>query len=187
MHGNKNVLASQGELKLKAEQLKKAYQKLSAAPYTAKYQREYFESFPNSFVLFNNLFGYSSQASIGKGFNPGPLYNEAQSYVNSFFNLNLIDTVEYYNRIIDIGINGKWYADGVNYFKNGMELKIKKDIDVFVKLLSKRSDSEVKSFWFFYFDGPHPSNAIPSEFDGIITTSPKMYSIIEMAHKEVLK
>ena len=130
---NSNVQDNEPDIKEKAEQLKKTYQKLSTSPYTEKYQQEYFEAFPNTFLLFNKLFGYSDKEPLGEptaDFN-SPLNKEAESYVDAFFKLTGIEKTLYYNRIIDISINGRWYADGVNYFKHGMEEKVNGDINLF--------------------------------------------------------
>jgi hypothetical protein len=42
---NKTVTDTQRNIKKKAEQLKKAYQKLSSSSYTKKYEQEYLEAF----------------------------------------------------------------------------------------------------------------------------------------------
>ena len=90
---NTDVTDTLPNIKDKATQLKKAYQKLSSSPYTIKYQQEYFGAFPNSFELLNHLFGYSDKEPLGKpisDFN-SPLQKEAELYVTTFFTLNDIE------------------------------------------------------------------------------------------------
>ncbi|HAF28642.1 MAG TPA: hypothetical protein DCG75_06300 [Bacteroidales bacterium] len=184
---NSNVQDNEPDIKQKAEQLKKSYQKLSSSPYTAKYQQEYFEAFPNAFLLFNKLFGYSDKEPLGEptsDFN-SPLYNEAYLYVEAFFKLTGIEKTLYYNRIINISINGRWYADGVSHFQHGMKEKVKADINVFCELLSKRSEKEIKSFWYFYFDSPHPIKEIPEELQKIKEIDSKIFPLMVLALKEV--
>jgi hypothetical protein len=188
MHRNvekTNAQADQKEVKQKAEQLKKKYEKLSSSPYTAKYEQEYFEAFPNSFALFNSLFGYTNGEQMGKEFKAGPLYNEAESYVSAFFNVHAIEKSKYYNRMIDISINGRWYADGVNYFKHGMEDKVKSDLNLLSELLSKHSDKEIKSFWYFYFDGPHPAKELQEELQKVNEINSRIFTLMEVALKKV--
>ena len=184
---NTNVTDTLTNIKEKTEQLKKAYQKLSSSPYTIKYEQEYFEAFPNSFISFNHLFGYSDKEPLGEPTSDfdSPLYNEAYLYVEAFFKLTGIPKTQYYNCMIDISINGRWYADGVNYFHHGMQDKLKLDTDVFLELLSKRSDKEIKDFWYFYFDSPHPAKELPEELQRIKQSESRIYSLMELALKEV--
>jgi hypothetical protein len=86
--------------------------------------------------------------------------------------------------MIDVSINGRWFADGVNYFKHGMQEKLKADIHVFCELLSKRSEKDIKSFWYFYFDGPCPVKETLEELKIIKKIDRKMYSLMEIALKE---
>lgn len=169
------------------EQLKNAYQKLSSSPSKLEYQQEYFDFFPSTFTTFNNLFGYSNNDPWGNSINDfsSPLYNEAETYIFTFFSLDRIDKVLFYNRIINISINGRWYADGVNYFKHNLEDTIKKNKDYFFTILSKRSDKEIKSFWYFYFDGPHPINTFPTEFDEVKVKDTRMYTLMVESLKSV--
>ncbi|MBX7204457.1 MAG: hypothetical protein K1X81_03435 [Bacteroidia bacterium] len=184
---NANVADTQLNGIKKAEQLKRAYQKVSSSPYTIKYQQEYFAAFPNTFNLFNHLFGYSDKDPLGEpvsDFN-SPLYNKAYLYVEAFFKLTVIPKNQYYNRMIDISINGRWYADGVGYFQHAMQEKLKSDTSVFLELLAKRSDKEIKSFWYFYFDGPHPVKELPDELQKLRGTVNRIFLLMELALKEV--
>jgi hypothetical protein len=167
----------------KAEQLIKAFQELSSSRFTVKSQQNYFEAFPNNFVLFNMLFGYSDKEPFGEPTTEFErlLYKEAESFIPTFFKLNGIDKTQYYNRIIDISINGRWYADGVNYFQHGMVEKVNGDLNLFCKLLSKRGKKEIISFWYFYFDGPHPIKQIPKELQNVKRNNPKLFYLIELA------
>jgi hypothetical protein len=184
---NRGMTETQPDLKEKATQLKKAYQKLSSSPYTIKYQQEYFDAFPNSFELFNHLFGYTDKEPLGEPNNDfnSPLKNEAELFVPIFFTLNGIERTKYCNRIIDVSINARWYADGVNYFQHGMQEKVKTDLSLFLELLSKRSEKEAKNFWYFYFDSPHPIKEMPEELQKVKEIDSKMFPLIELALKEV--
>lgn len=184
---NANITDTLPNVKEKAEQLKKAYLKLSSSPYTTTYQQEYFEAFPNTFMLLNKLFGYSDKEPLGKpisDFN-SPLQKEAELYVTTFFTLNDIEHTLFYDRIIDISINGRWYADGVNYFQHGMQEKVRADINMFCELLSRHNEKEIKGFWYFYFDSPHPIKEIPQELQKVKEIDIRMFSLMELALIEV--
>ena len=182
---NTKIQDNQSDIKQKAEQLKKAYLILNSSPSTIKYEKEYFKTFPNSFVLLNSLFGYSDKEPMGPESREGPLYNEADLYIEAFFKLNGIEKTQYYNRIIDICINGRWYADGVNYFRHGMKDMVKSDINLFSELLSKRTNKEIKGFWYFYLDEPYPPKKLPVELKKVKEINGRIYSLMELALKEV--
>jgi hypothetical protein len=171
----------------RATQLKRAYKRLSYALYKAECDQEYFEAFPSTFLLFNHLFGYSDKDPFGESsydFN-SPLSDDAQEYVAAFFSLDDIDKAKYASRIIDLSINGRWYADGVTYFQHGMTARVNEDLGLFCQLLSKRSDGEIKSFWYFYFDGPHPIERLPEELQKVRKLGPRVFSLMQTALKEV--
>ena len=168
-----------------ADQLKKEYKKLSSNPNVVEFQEDYFNAFPNSFQIFNSLFGYSDKDPFGNETFVSPLYKESEGYIDVFFKLNKIEKTRYFNRIIDISINGRWYADGVSYFKHRMEEKINEDINLFSKLLIIRDDMEIQKFWYFYFDGPHPIKTLPDELQKVKEINGRLFLIMELALKEV--
>ncbi len=176
---------SQQVLRIRVEEIKNAYGKLSNSPYTNKYQKEYFDVFPNSFRLLNNLFGYSNGYPFGAESFDSPLQKEALPYIRAFFKLDGIDTIEYFNRIIDISLNGRWYVDAITYFQSGSQEKILNELDVFIEILSKRKDAEIKSFWYFYFDGPIPDKTIPPKLLRVKDINSKMYVLMEQSLRQV--
>jgi len=182
---NTNIQDNRQDVEIKAERLKKAYQNLSSFPHLLKYEKEYFDAFPSSFGLFNRIFGDINKEPMEAKFEPGPLYNESDLYIEAFFNLNGVEKTQYYNRIIEICMNGRWDADAVNYFKYGTQNKVKADINLFSKLLLKRSDKEIIGFWYFYFDGPHPAKKIPDELQKVKKINSRLYSLMELALKKV--
>ncbi len=183
----KPIQEKQLDIKQRAEQLKKVYQKLSSTASLKIFEQEYFDSFPNSFLVLNNLFGYTDKNPMGKEFKPGPLYDESMLYTEAFFKLNQIEESHYCNKIIDISINGRWYADGINYFQNGMKDKFRADINSFCELLLKRNDKDIRAFWFFYFDGPHPPDKLPGELSQIKQINQRIYKLMGEGLTEVQK
>jgi hypothetical protein len=90
---NSNNQDIEKEAKQKAEQLKRSYQKLASSPLTEEYQLEYFEQFPNTFLLLNKLFGYSLNEPYRDTPDNfiSPLHDEADLYIEVFFKLNVIE------------------------------------------------------------------------------------------------
>ena len=178
---NEDVKLSELSIEQKAEQLKSIYQKLTSS-HSTTYEKEYFEAFPESFESLNELYG-----NIGakNDFIAAPLYDDSYQHVEAFFNLSTIDKTSYYNRIIDVCSEGEWDADAVNKFKHGTHKKVEGDIEVFCELLSKRKDQDIKSFWFFYFDGPVPKKEIPEELKRVEQIDKRIFTLMQQALKDV--
>lgn len=171
-------------------QLTEAFQKLLAFPRDKDIEQAYFIAFPKTFDVFNTLFGYSNGDPLGApdADFTSPLYDEALQYVDSFFTLSVIDKEAHCNRIIDISLKGRWYADAVNYFQQGMREAFKKDVPLFSRLLSQRDDQAVKSFWYFYFDSPHPVKKLPENLlDEVSRSDKRVASFMKNGLEEVQK
>lgn len=175
---------SQESLVEKEKKIKNAYYMLTVSK-NKEYDKEYFEVFPNSFTSFVELFGNRGSNDTLLKFDPGPLYNESHLYINEFFNLSTIDKNDYSNKVFDLCIGGIWDADAVNILKHNIQRYVKKNLNIFCELMSKRSNSEVKSFWHFYFDGPHSPNKLPEELETIKTINKQIYTLMQEALKEV--
>ena len=182
MTGDTTVLKSediQDSVMRKAEQLKTLYPKLSSS-YEGMYDYEYFRVFPKSFKMLNALFGYSDDPLGRVEFDENrPLYDVHMEYIGAFFKLD-IKKKEHYKRVIEISLNGRWYADGINYFQHGMREKLKQDLELFCELLSGYTDKEIQSFWYFYFDGPHPADTIPEELEKVKQINERIYRLMEV-------
>ena len=124
---------------------------------------------------------------MGNEFNYAPLYEEAHQFIITFYNLTTIDEKDLLQKVINICINGRWYADGVNYFQHGMQEKIKNNLIVFCELLSAREDDEIKSFWHFYFDGPIIAKEIPEELQKLEQIDNRVYILMKQELKEMQK
>lgn len=164
------------------EQLRVVYQKLTIS-YGKAHELEYFDAFPNSFGSFVEIFGNLSEDS--KGFKPAPLYDESHLYVQAFFKLSSIDRSVYFNKIINVCVGGNWDSDAISHFQHEMKIMINQSFESFNHSLSKRSDNEIKSFWHFYFDGPHPPENLPKELEQIKELNEQVYFLMMSALKEV--
>jgi hypothetical protein len=163
-----------------AKKLTRVYQKLKLFPHNAKNQQMYFDVFPNTFTSLNCLFGYPLDFK-------SPLEDSSYDYIKMFFNLEVIEKTKYFNKMIDISIDGKWDSDGVSYFMMGLYEKMESDVDIFVELLSKRTDRDIKSFWYFYLDTPAPNPEMPNELWVIEKKNSRVYQLMKASLKDVQK
>ena len=165
-------------IKQKAKRLQVIYSKLSQTSYM-KYERAYFKAFPESFEAFQAIFGFYPE-DPNKGF----LYDSSRFYINKFFKLK-IPKENFYSKVVGIAINGKWDADAVSYFQGALRYNVKRNEKLFARLLSKRSKADIKSFWYFYFDGPHPPDKIPNELNKFKQIDPDLYKLIKQSFAKV--
>ncbi len=108
----------------------------------------FMRAFPVSFEEMNQIFGYNNEK--------GALYGRGE-IIKYFANLTIPEEQEYYDKFINICINGKWDADNIrNAF--GIHHRILNDTERICEILDKRSDKELQTVFRFIFDGPHPKN-----------------------------
>lgn len=137
----------------------------------------YFQTLPNNFNDFRLIFGYRLD-SITNEFSEGPLYNESYNHImNILFTLDdKVEVKKYYCKIINISLNGKWQADGVNFFSGLVGYKLRQKPKVFFDILDKKSDEEINSFWKFYIDGPHGAKRLDG-LDSMVKGYPRISNI----------
>ncbi len=167
-------------LAIKAKKLKRLYLLCTSSQVNVDiYQRQFFDEFPATFSELNDLYGYSSKASI--------LYFDAEKHIARFFNnLNSVNDTLYYQKIIGIAINGRWDADAINYFQHGLKEHVENKPELTVYILQKLSEEKMKSFWLFYFDAPHPSKKIPDSLQRIQAMDNNIYNFMINAHNAAL-
>ena len=167
-------------------QLKKTYQQLVDRP-TAANERAYFEAFPPTFAMLNAMFGYG-EVIEGQEYGPAPLYGyQFEFYVDTFFNLSTVGQINFYNRLIDIGSEGKWDADTISHFQNWQIEIVKNNLTDFCPCLAKREDDVIKGFWYFYFDRPHPPQTISQALQSVKQLDGHIYQLMEAALKDTHK
>jgi hypothetical protein len=114
---------------------------------------KFFCAFPNSFLEMQNIFGFSPDIGAAILYD----YPNGEKVIEYFAKLNSISKEIYYNKYINICIDGVWEADNiVEAF--GFADRLKNDTKAACIALSKRSNKEIKSVFHFIFDGPHPNN-----------------------------
>lgn len=166
----------------KAEILKGLYSKAVSESGT-EYQKQFFEAFPSSFSLFNKIYGFEDDTD---GFNPNILYDVHLSHLNLFCSLKKsVNKKAFYKKIIILGINGHWQADAVGFLQHCTRETIKEDLPLTIEILENYSNEDIKSFWYFLFDGPHPSAAIPIDVEKIRGINSQIADLAEEAFREV--
>lgn len=118
----------------------------------------FFCAFPNSFDEMQELFGFDRI----KGAAPLYDYPIGKHIIEHFAQLNSIDKEIYYNKFINICIDGVWEADNIRE-AFGFADRIVSDSDAACLALSLRTDQEVISVFHFIFDGPIPHNKFNEE------------------------
>jgi len=170
---------------LKAKQLKRLYllSTASSKEVSYNYREQFFKEFPNTFNQLLKLYGYDNKNS-----KPNILYYEAPNHILKLFNnLSEVNDTLYYRKIIQISIGGRWDADAVNYFQNGLRHRILDNPELAVYVLKHTPHDKVKSFWYFYFDGAHPKKEIPEQLKRIRSIDSEIYNLMIVAQDEVLK
>jgi hypothetical protein len=178
------------EIKRKADRLRQIYKEaILGSPIKTTYERKFFDEFPSDFKTFFSLYGYDGVVDdLGShGSKHHILTDESFEHVFLFNRIESIPNEEYYTKLINLSIGGYWQGDGVNYLNYGLRERVKTDHKLTCELLSKRTNKEIQSFWYFYFDGPHPSKDIPSDLQDIKRINSKIYSLMKKALTEVNK
>lgn len=122
------------------EQLKKAYEKRD--------YKSFFKLFPNTYYELLNFYGYSD--SLGEQ----PFYSLYEKHINYLFqHKNSISPEIFAEKVYSIAENGLWDADAVGLFQVNLSQFIIYKPNIFIKILTAKSEKEVKSFWHFVFDG----------------------------------
>lgn len=163
----------------KAKVLRNLYSK---AEIDNQYQKQFFEAFPASFSLFCQLYGYDEKGKLNI------LYEESLPHIRLFCGLDdIVDKEKYYKKLISLGINGHWQADAVNYLQHWTLKKVKENLPLTIATLENYSDEEIKSFWYFLFDGHHPSETIPIDISKVRNTSNHIADLAKEAFLKVHK
>jgi hypothetical protein len=145
------------------------------------YKQQFFNAFPNTFKELNEIYGYETNK-------PSPLYFEVEHHIYELFNnLNNINDTLYYRKIISIAIGGRWDADAINIFQEGLRNRILNNPELAFYILKRMPDDKISSFWYFYFDTIHPKKEIPGVLLKTQNVNKHIYDLMIEAQKQVLK
>jgi len=176
---------SADSIESKAKKLKQYYllSKSKTAEVADMYEQKFFEEFPDNFNELNELYGDNEQRKKAAILN-----DEVENHIYKLFNnLKSINDTAYYKKIIRIAIGGKWDADAVNIFQNGLMNRVVNKPELTVFILRKMSQDSIKSFWYFYFDGPLPKKHFDPSLKKIKVIDKKIYGLMMESYDEVLK
>ncbi len=168
------ALGQTAKQKAVARKLKEYYPKSINNSDSLKYQRLFFDSFPNNFSDFKAIYDHPWSLDTGQIF--------------FFFELENVPERELYQKIINISIGGRWNADAVNFFQSGLRDKVFANPKLTFDLLKNKPDAEIKSFFFFFYHSIHPLyKKIPGELTKMKSYNGRIYRLMEKGLKDALK
>lgn len=135
--------------------------------FESKNEDSFLYQFPKDFDCFRVYFGWDNIND-----KPQYLYNEANDYIDYWFNL-LNKHKQHEKDLISICEHGSWEPDAVNYLQDKTIQFIKNKKKYY--LINELSDEDAKSVLFFLFDKPQPK--LDAEFTSKLTLKKK--NIIE--------
>ncbi len=137
-------------IKEQVEQLTLYYNSIQEGKEEIKNEYLFFCYFPNSFERMKQVFGFDNKDGAA------PLYYSGE-YIELFYHLNKIERNTYYDKYINICINGVWEADNISECFGLFNKFFTQDVNILIKILNNKSEREIRSVFRFLFDGPHPS------------------------------
>ncbi|MDY0988687.1 Bacterial SH3 domain protein [Flavobacterium sp. ACN2] len=145
--------------------------------------KAFFQNFPKDYDQFVKDFGWNDNLDTSY-----TLYNESTDYIDRFFAILSKDkTNKSLTSIIDIGIDGKYQADGVNYFKFNIEKLFTKNPSLVCNLLKNRRPDDIDSFWYFYLDSPQPLTSVPDYLQSLKNECGNVFISLEKQLKIIQK
>lgn len=125
----------------------------------ATFEQLFLKEYPNSFEEYEKLYGYDRDSGAA------PLYYN-MNHVMLFASLEQVDKRAYYNKYLNISVNGIWDADNIQDF--GIYRYMLNDPEIMLDVMDERSNKEIISIMRYVFDGPHPDN-YQEKFDTLIS------------------
>ena len=121
--------------------LNRAYRDLKSLP--ANYEREkaFFEAFPSSWMEFILTYHWRSNM----------MYDLDYDHIAVLGNLKFIPDTIYCDKLIFLGVGGKWESDAPNYLQEALHKVMDKKADVFFARLSLQHRGFQLRFWQYYW------------------------------------
>ena len=103
----------------------------------------------------------------------------------------VVPTEIYYEKLLSLGVDGFWDADDVNFLGMHINMLVFQDLPLAVKVLEKKSDDEIVSFWYYLYDGPHPEHEQKQAFfkstsQELMPLSPRIAGLLQRAYDQLL-
>jgi hypothetical protein len=175
---DQNVVLSDSvnQLIQQADTLKKYYNLLIENPTDEQFKMLFFEAFPCDFEALHAIYGNKYLEERIDGL---PVENFFE-HIERFYSLSQhIDQKTFYQKIINVSLGGNWEADGINVFRHNLKEKVLAKPQLTFDILQVKKDSEVISFFFFFFDGPHPPEEVPREFEEFQNSHSRIYNLLK--------
>jgi hypothetical protein len=144
--------------------------------------RLFFYSFPNSYGDLQKLYGYDDVAG------EAPFYKDAREHITVFFKSSVsVNAIVFSKKLLKISKHGKWDADAVNYFQEGLRSYFFSRPKEILNILKLESEESTIDFWYFFSDGPHFDKAVYDKVVPLLKKSPSMLRCYLKAVKAVKK
>ena len=149
----------------------------------------YFQVFPSDFKTFQQIFGYLRD-DRGRSLARPPVNHT----LFSGFLPKLKATIslkEYYEKMLSVGVGGVWDADEVSYLQYHLREIVVENAELSIEVLSKKEEKEIRSFWRFLFDGPHPGHRLNRKYydelyPEVRDLNPKIAEQLSLAYEQLL-
>lgn len=147
-----------------------------------KSKKDFFYAFPSSFSSFQRIYGYEDYKGAA------PLYGVAREHINLFFKTaDMMDKKIFSQKLLEISRNGKWDADAVNYFQEGLRVYFFTHNKSLLELLSKNKRDDIYMFWYFFSDGPHFNKEVYNKVIELLNENESMKEAYLQAVQQVKK
>ena len=134
--------------------LNQACRDLMNNPKTFQLEKAFFDAFPSSWMEF--ILTYQ--------FHPGKNYDMSMNFlysehISAFGKLSFIPDSTYCDKLINLAIGGKWFADYVSSLQTVIHNTMDEKTAMFFSRLSKRSSGYQLRFWMFFWSSfYHPED-----------------------------
>lgn len=122
--------------------------------YSVNYEREkaFFDAFPASWMEFYLTYHW---------YKDRPYRLDYRDHIEAFGNLKLIPDTAYCDKLIFIGVGGKWDADAISDLQDLLHRVMDKKSDVFFARLSLQHRGFQLRFWQYYWSAiTHPEDGL---------------------------
>lgn len=132
------------------------------------------QALPSTFDEFDKIFGYN-ETSSGELSSGVPVISFLDG--NDYVDYNLL-----YKKLVSIAAspNSHWEADQVGEIHYSLLLCIEKNPKIIFTLLNELDRKSTEQFWYFIFDGPHPSNYRVGYDSAVRFAEQKRYPYLEI-------
>lgn len=132
------------------------------------------QALPATFDECDKIFGYSN-------IHEGEL-RDGVTVISRIQNNNHLDVNLLCEKLVSIAAspNSHWEADQIGDIHNALLFRITANPKIIFPLLNKLNRKSTEQFWYFVFDGPHPSNYKSHYITAVKSAIQENYPYLEM-------